>query len=104
MTISEALRGLSAYPIPQRTIDMIMLRRGLADAQATQQNIAEASYQLASADVLMWLAEAPNVAQGGQNYSFSEGEREAYRRRANLIYRQNNEQPGTMFGYKGERL
>lgn len=54
---------------------------------------------------------APDVAQGGQSYSFSDSERAAFRRKANALYRANGEEESvisdgkaTAFGYKGDKL
>lgn len=107
-TILETLKGITAYPIPLRTLDKVALRRGLTLTDpATQETLRGAGYNLAFADLLLWLANAPNIGQGGQSYSFSEEQRSAFRRRAYSLYGEFEDEasaPKTAFGYKGSRL
>lgn len=110
MTIYEALKGINAYPVPKNTMQAICLRRGLlleddADGGLMRQD----AYQLATADLLLWLSDAPNVSQGGQDYSFTEEAREEMRRRAYALYSLHGRADDPRgdkptFGYKGEWL
>lgn len=108
MTILECLKGINAYPVPQRTLSEIALRRGLSlDAEATQEELTGTAYMLAQADLLLWLSNAPDVSQGGQSYSFSEDQRTQLRRRATALAEQYAEASRTAnktYGYKGSRL
>lgn len=110
MTIHEALRGINAYPIPTRTLGEICERRGLSlDEEASVALLTEASFQLAKADVLLWLSYAPNVSQGGQSYSFSDDQREQMRGQASGLLKDYGEDEQTdkvytRYGYKGNRL
>lgn len=109
MTILDSLKAISAYPIPLRTLDDVAERRGLRlMADATQEMLTMSSYNLAKADLLLWLSLAPNVSQGGQSYSFSEDQREKMRSDAYGLYGEYAEdeadKPKTIYGYKGSRL
>lgn len=108
MTVYDCLRGLNAYPIPATAIREIAINRGVyVDDEATAEMLASTEYIGAKADVLMWLAQAPNVSQGGQNYSFSEFERKALRASASALYDQVGEDAksgAVVYGYKGSRL
>lgn len=108
MTVYDCLRGLNAYPIPVAAIREIAINRGVyVDDEATAELLASTEYIGAKADVLMWLAQAPNVSQGGQNYSFSEFERKSLRASASALYNQVGEDEksvAVVYGYKGSRL
>lgn len=110
MTILEALKGVNAYPIPLRTIDEVALDRGLTLSDtATKEVVRGAGYSLAVADLLLWLAVAPDISQGGQSYSFTDEQRASFRRRAYALYREWGDEgggntPRATFGYKGSRL
>lgn len=110
VTIAEALRGLNAYPIPERTLVGIATARGLLLADdATREALRGRAYRLTSADLLVWLSQAPNVSQGGQSYSFTDEQRKALRNQASALYRDLGEDDGTgaakaTYGYKGTNL
>lgn len=108
-TILESLKSASAYPVPLRTLVETGERRGLTlTAEATQADLRGKSFNLAVADLLLWLSLAPNVSQGGQSYSFSEEQRQRLRNRANSIYDLYGEEDSPLdeptYGYKGSRL
>lgn len=107
MTVLEALLSLSAYPVPQRTIESITLKRGVGlDWTADTETLSTREYRLCEADVYMWLYEAPNVGQGGQSYSFTAEQRDMWRRRAKAIYDELGEDMGLSgkYGWMGTRL
>lgn len=108
VSILEALRAISAYPIPQRVYDAIAIERGinLAD-ELTMTNTHSNNYCLAKADVYLWLSQAPNVTQGGQSYTISDEQRKYMRYKAQSLYEAAEESDAVMlraFGYKGDRL
>nr|DAT92805.1 MAG TPA: hypothetical protein [Caudoviricetes sp.] len=109
-TVLESLKGVNAYPVPLRTLDEIAEKRGvLLTNEATQEMLKSRAYNLAVADLLLWLSLAPNVAQGGQTYSFSDEQRTQFRNRAHGLYKDymaENEAgtPKPIYGYKGSRL
>ena len=108
LTIRDALQGVNAYPVPEAALLSTAARRGLSlDAAATDDVLSGRDYRLATADVLAWLAGAPDVSQGGQSYSFTDAMRAAFRSRAAAIYAAEGEDDtasGTTYGYKGSLL
>lgn len=109
-TVLDALKGVSAYPVPLRTIAAIADKRGveLTD-DATAEVQSGKAFNLAVADILLWLSIAPDVSQGGQSYSFTDEQRKQFRNRANGLYDDFGESDGTgqpkpIYGYKGSRL
>ncbi len=109
MTYLDALRGISAYPIPLRVFSEVAQRRNFQlNAEVVPESLLEdAFYQLAKADLLIWLSLAPDVAQGGQTYSFTEEQRQEMRTLAHAIYARLEPQSApqqVIFGYKGSRL
>lgn len=107
MTTLEALKGISAYPIPLRTIAETAERRGVDLANEAAAQMSDKAYRLAKADLLLWLAFAPNISQGGQSYSFDAEQRREFRRQAAAIYRElepDKAEITATFGYKGDRL
>ena len=108
-TILEAIKSVTLYPLPSRTIEQIAVRRGcsLSD-EATQERLTGIEYNLAKADILQWLANAHNVTQGGQSYSFTEEQRQQFRNEANALYKEYGADDSAIakpiYGYKGSRL
>lgn len=106
MTLSEYLRGLTNYPVPEEALQSILSKRGL-DGESTTTD--DKLLCLVTADLYSWLSTAPDISQGGQSYSLSDNIREYYRRRANELYREAGEPESVLeehprYGYKGERL
>lgn len=107
--VHEALIAVTGYPIPTRTAEAIALRRGVSLTDApTRENTTSKAFRLCEADVYRWLADAPNVSQGGQSFNFTDAQREQFRRKANAIYSALDETEsatiGVVYGYKGSRL
>lgn len=107
-TILETLKGVSAYPIPLRTLVETAEKRGVAltDA-ATQEALVSKAYKLAKADLLLWLSLAPNIGQGGQSFSFTDEQRQQFRNQAKALYDECGEVSAVskpIYGYKGSRL
>lgn len=109
-TVLECLKGVNAYPIPLRTLVNVMEYRGLSSADiATQEVMQGKDYNLALADLLLWLSFAPDISQGGQSFSFTDEQRLQLRNRANRLYlqfggAQEAAQTKPVYGYKGSRL
>lgn len=105
-TILNSLKSVSAYPIPQCTLQDIAENRGLEPGKDVTPDVRRSNeFRLAKADVMYWLSKAPNVSQAGISYNFSDSDRLNFKRQANAIYRECGEKlPESSFGYKGERL
>ena len=109
MTVLESLLGISAYPIPLRTIEAVALKRAVClDDEATTDIVRGNEYRLAMADLYVWLYFAPNVGQGGQSYSFTDSQREWWKRQAMAIYDELEDDAlsalQTTYGYMGSKL
>lgn len=108
-TLLDSLKAVSAYPVPMRTLDDVATLRGVPLAcEATIEELQRREFNLAKADLLLWLAFAPNVSQGGQSYAFSEEQRKQLKNEAYAIYdkfgEDETEKPKLVYGYKGSRL
>ncbi|MCM1168901.1 MAG: hypothetical protein NC324_03090 [Bacteroides sp.] len=82
--------------------------RGIAlDGEATAEVLHGKAFRLASADLLLWIALAPNISQGGQSFSFTDEQRLRLRQQAQAAYDElepEDEAAGTVYGYKGDSL
>ncbi len=86
MTIKDALKELSNYPVPHRVIEKAAIRGGLSlDGNYTATTETEKGYITAKAHVLRWLSSAPNVSELGVSYSLSESEKLFFKREADKI-------------------
>ena len=107
-TTLEALKGVSAYPVPLRTLVETAERRGISlDSEATQEVMEGREYRLAKADLLLWLSLAPNITQGGQSFSFTDEQRRQMRNEAQALYDELEDETAVakpIYGYKGNRL
>ena len=107
-TILETLKGVSAYPIPLRTLVETAEKRGVALTDtATQKALVSKAYNLAKADLLLWLSLAPNIGQCGQSYSFTDEQRHHLFNIAKALYDECEEVSAaskSIYGYKGSRL
>ena len=106
MTTTESLKSLTAYPVPATTLVNIAEEAGIEpEATADAQLRASRGFKKAKALLYFFLAEAPNVSQGGISYSFSEDERSRFKKRAEAILKDIAEEDPTMVaagGYIGE--
>lgn len=110
-TVSDALMSIANYPVPMRVIGVACTRRGLdIDDVISPEIMSGRCFQLAKADILMYLFRAPNVSQGGQSYSFDTAQRQMFKRMANGIYARFGDEEnedgrnGGVYGYKGSRV
>ena len=108
-TLLDSLKGVNAYPVPLRTLDEVATRRGVTlTDETTKEKLQSREYNLAKADLMLWVSFAPNVSQGGQSYSFSEEQRKQLKKAAYALYDEFEEdeadKPKATFGYKGSRL
>lgn len=107
--VIEALKGLNSYPIPLRTLVETAEKRGLnIDTETTAEILKGKAYNLAAADIFLWLSFAPDVSQGGQSYSFTDEQRTQLRNHAKALYKDFDDDSGSankpIYGYKGSRL
>ena len=105
ITISQSLRSVNAYPIPETVLQDIAASRELnLDREADVAVRETANYQLARADVFEWLADAPDVTQAGISFKFAESERKEFRGKAATIYSDCGVAKSSSFnlGFKGE--
>lgn len=107
-TVLETLKGVSAYPVPIRTLVETAELRGLSlEEAASQEVMVGKAYKLAKADLFLWLALAPNITQGGQSFSFTDEQRQQFRNKAKALYDECGEVSAAtkpIYGYKGSRL
>jgi hypothetical protein len=109
-SILESLKSVSGYPVPERTLSDVAIKRGLNLAdEATPVVLTSSAYRLAKADVLRWVSFAPNVQQADVSYDMLYSDREQLRNQANAIYGDLGDEAyisesKTKFGYKGSRL
>lgn len=107
-TVLETLKGISAYPVPLRTLLEVSEGRGIVLLAEMTHEIREGkAYKLAKADLLLWLALAPNITQGGQSFSFTDEQRQQFRNKAKALYDECGEVSAAtkpIYGYKGSRL
>jgi hypothetical protein len=105
MTILESLSTLVAYPIPALTLGRICTKRGLTDTEIYTIAIDQSeAYQLAMADVYMWMVGAPDLQE--QDISITPAERDYYLTLANTIYGLLDavEFTGDVYGFVGEEF
>lgn len=100
------LKAVNAYPVPHSTLTSLCVGRGLdPEGAATAESLQSREYRLTRADLLMWLADAPNVSQGGQSFTFSEDQRQRMRQEAQGVLDElDGDNARNIYGYKGDRL
>lgn len=109
MTIREALKGLTGYPIPTTTLDYILTASDVDGAGEFSVAISQsAEYKRAEGYVFRYLSEAPNVSQGGVSYSFTADDRTHFANRAKSLLIaagvEDEYETGVNFGFQGEAL
>lgn len=106
-TVLESLRAVNGYPLSRLSLELVARSRGLdPELVVSKEMLSSEDYRLAKADVLMMLADAPDVTQEGISYSFTDEQRDSFRASASLIYNECGEKAGSsaIYGYKGNRL
>jgi hypothetical protein len=87
MTVYEALKSCVGYPVPQGTIEAIAVRRGLygqLQEEVTTPTMESKAYALCEADIMKFVAMAPNVSEA--ELSVSMNDRDILIGTANAIY------------------
>lgn len=110
-TILEALKSITSYPVPDGTIRTICTVRGGLDTSMgfTGEVYNTKDYQLALADLMIWISKAPNVSEGGVDFNLTNIDRNVMRERAQAIYKDQGDsayiaEVKVKYGYKGDRL
>lgn len=104
MTISESLRLINIYPIPEKVVENICDGRFLTPNDETTSGIrVSKEYKLATADIYKWLAFAPNLSENGISFSISDSDKKRYLQEAEKIY-DEFEEGNNLYGYKGDRF
>lgn len=102
MKIADSLRAINLYPINPLTVANIAEECGLTACDEITASVrASISYKRAKAKVYQYLAEAPNVSEAGANYSFTDAEREAFRRNAQRLLDEIGEEEEDLIGDVG---
>lgn len=103
-TVIDALASISAYPVPLATLEDAAGENGLDGAvEATEDVRRSAAFKRAKARIYRFLAEAPNVSQGGISYSFTATEKDMFRKQANdLLADADGDDDGGCYGWMGE--
>lgn len=108
MKISELLKSINTYPIPENVISEAGIRYGLdLEAEATQEIISSSGYKLAKADIYTFLAGAPDVTQNGISFSFTDEQRKYFLNVSSSIRTEEGVTDTTgagYYGYVGEDL
>ena len=107
MNVLSSLKSINAYPVPEETFAEAAIRREIdLESEATKELLTSKEYRLTRADILRWLAGAPNISQSGISYSFTAEERAAFLEEANDIYLEYEDEYAqqTKYGYKGSKL
>ena len=94
MTILEAIKEAIGYPISDNRAAMTLTKRGLTGSStATEAVLNGRAFDLATADLMIWLITAPNISEGG--YSLSVAEKGQIKSLASGIYSKWNVQDST---------
>jgi hypothetical protein len=105
MTIYDSLASANTFPIPSNTIEKICIDRGL-DMEIEYSLVISTSqaYELALADLYVWLAMTPNVAEQEVSISNAEKVKDSLLRKADQIYGKWGDEKfsGMSYGFIGE--
>lgn len=105
MTISEALIALNIYPIPGITIDKFIIDRELTGTNEYTKIIGGSQgFQLASADIWMWLHDSPSIVEQEVGINSAIAIKQNLKDRANSLYHlyEDSKFSGKLVGNRGE--
>jgi hypothetical protein len=104
-TISNSLKGLTGYPVPQAVFDDAAEEQGLdPNGVMTAEIRGGKAYMRAKARVYDFLSEAPNITQAGISYSYSDEDRKRFRQKAESLRSEADGNREGIYGYQGEDL
>jgi hypothetical protein len=106
MTVKEALQSINAFPIPDLFIEKVGVERELNISEEYTKEISVTSnYELATADVYMWLYGQPSL--GEQEISFTQLQeiKKGFLDFANRIYDKYGDAKftGGKYGFVGDK-
>lgn len=109
ITVLDSLKAVNRYPVPATFYASVMVARGIeGEAEVDADMLTSAAYNLAKADMLIWLSNAPDISQGGQTYGFTDEQRTLMRNEAYALYKEYGDgatnTPKPTYGHKGSRL
>jgi len=105
MNIAAALLSLTPYPVPENTIARILLDRDLIDsADYTKAISITQEFELAQADLYIWVATAHNFSEQEVSFNLGVGIKEELIAKGNAIYAKYGDSKLNVrtFGYTGE--
>ncbi len=105
MTILEAIKSSTVYPVPVVNIEKMCIDRGLdKDMEYTQEIGSSQSYRLATADLYLFLYASNSITE--QEVKISVNEKDRYKDLANAIYGEYDDPKytGLTYGFIGEGL
>jgi len=106
-TVLDALKGVHSYPVQAKYLQRVSLERGLSLTNEMTTDILHSNnFRLAEADIMIWVATAPNVTEGGVQIALLAQDRLELRVRANDIYRTvlGTEPTKSVYGDKGDTI
>lgn len=90
MTLLEAIKSVTSYPVPDNTANMILVKRGLSGTSTLDATTVNSkAFELATADIYMWLVSGTNISEGG--YSISITDKSNLMKLASGIYAKHGE-------------
>lgn len=89
MTVKEALKVTTSYPVSDAVLIDLAERRGLVATDEVDRKAA--SFELAVADLMVWVSYAPNISEGGSSFNVPLSDRKQMRDNANRIYGRHND-------------
>jgi len=107
MTISESLISLNSFPIPTSFISKVGIDRDLIVSEEYTYIISNfKNYQLAIADVYMWIHDSPNLSEQDVSISSIAVIKQDLMNKANAIYKKYNDAKysgsGIIYGFIGD--
>ena len=106
MTVFDFLLSLNAYPLPTDFVLSVCIARSIEKEAPLSTYIDSSALALAKADIYMWLADAPDISQGGQSNSIANEVKKGLRDKASALYDkfgiEAEQKKKAVFGYRGE--
>jgi hypothetical protein len=107
MTVLEALSTLNSFPVPDLAIEKVCLDRELELNGTYTKLVGESQgFELATADLYVWLANTPNIVEQAVGISNSAETKKELMDQANQIYGKYDDVKftGITYGFVGENF